>query len=87
MALSDLVLSKGEVIVILSDSTEGIIPADSGAVNFGLVQAVNDLCDTTSVGASVWFDKSKAQGFQIISGQIFYKVQEQFISAADTYLP
>lgn len=83
MALSDLVLSKGEVIVILSDSTEGIIPADSGAVNFGLVQAVNDLCDTTSVGASVWFDKSKAQGFQIISGQIFYKIQEQFISVSE----
>lgn len=83
MALSDLTLSKGEVIVILSDSTEGIIPADSGAVNFGLVQAVNDLCDTTSVGASVWFDKSKAQGFQIISGQIFYKIQEQFISVSE----
>lgn len=33
MALSDLVLSKGEVIVILSDSTQGIVPADSGAVN------------------------------------------------------
>ena len=84
MALSDLILSKGEVVVILSSSSQGIVPADSGAINFGTVQAVNDLCDTTSVGALVWFDKSKAQGFQIISGQVFYKIQEQFISAADT---
>jgi len=87
MALSDLILNKGEVIVILSDSNQGIVPADGGAINFGTVQAVNDLCDTTSVGSVVWFDKSKAQGFMIISGQVFYKVKEEDISATDTYLP
>lgn len=87
MALNDLILSKGEVIVILSNSTQEILPADSGAINFGTVQAVNDLCDTVSVGALVWFDKSKSQGFVIVSGQVFYKIQEQFISAADTYIP
>jgi len=83
MALSDLILNDEEVIVVLSTSLQGIVPADSGALNFGTVQAINDLCDTTSVGASVWFDKSKAQGFMIISGQIFYKVKEQDISASE----
>lgn len=83
MAISDLILNKGEVIVILSTSTQGIVPADGGAVNFGTVQAINDLCDTTSVGESVWFDKTKAQGFMIISGQIFYKLKEQDISASE----
>ena len=83
MALSDLILGEGEVVVILSDSTQGILPADGGAINFGVVQSVNALCDTTSVGASVWFDKSKAQGFMIISGQFFYKVKEDDISASE----
>lgn len=82
MALSDLNLGNGEVVVILSDSTQGIVGVDTG-INFGTVQLVNDLCDTTSVGASVWFDITKAQAFMVISGAIFYKVQEQYISASE----
>lgn len=82
MALSDLVLAKGEVVVILSDSTQGVVGTDD-AINFGVVQKINDLCDSTSVGASVWFDITKAIPFMIISGQKFYKVQEQYISASE----
>lgn len=86
MALSDLVLNKGEVVVILTNSPSEIT-SDEVGVNFGLVQAVNDLCDITSVGATVWFDVTKAIPFMIISGTKFYKVKEQDISASDTYIP
>lgn len=86
MALSDLKLKKGEVIVVLSDSTSGIVSAGV-ALNFGTVQKVNDLCDTTSVGALVLFDVSKAIPFMIISGTVFYTVNEQDISYSEIYIP
>jgi hypothetical protein len=82
MALSDLVLGSGEVVVILSDSTLGIVP-DGVALNFGTVQLVNQLSDKTTVGQSVWFDIKNATPFQVISGQTFYKVQEQYITASE----
>lgn len=82
MALSDLVLAAGELVVILSDSTEGVIGVDTG-INFGTVQLVNDLSDKVSVGNSVWFDISKATAFMIISGTKFYKLLETDISAIE----
>lgn len=82
MALSDLILAKGEVVVIQSDSTQGVVGFQT-SISFGTVQLVNDLCDTTTVGASVWFDVTKAIPFMIISGQVFYKVKEQDISASE----
>lgn len=82
MALSDLTLGSGEVVVILSNSTLSIVPNDT-AINFGTVQLVNQLSDKTTVGQSVWFDISKATPFMIISGQIFYKVNEQYITASE----
>ena len=86
MALSDIILNKGEVIVILANSSLGIAPAGQ-AINFGIVQAINDLCDTTSVGSSVWFDVGKAIPFMIISGQIFYRLKESDIAASESYVP
>lgn len=86
MALSDLILKKGEVVVILSSSINGV--TSSGvALNFGTVQKVNDLCDVTTVGASVQFDVNKAIPFMIISGQIFYRVNEKDISFTETTPP
>lgn len=86
MALTDLVLKKGEVIVILSNSVLGLA-ANGQALNFGTVQAINDLCDTTSIGASVLFDITKALPFMIISGTTFYKVMEDDISFTETPVP
>ena len=82
MALSDLTLNKGEVVVILSDSSLGIT-SDEVAINFGLVQSINDLCDVVSVGQSVWFDITKAIPFIIISGTKFYKVNENDITGIE----
>lgn len=82
MALSDLILAAGELVVILSDSTEGVVGVDTG-INFGTVQLVSDLCDKAVVGQSVWFDISKATAFMIISGTKFYKLLETDISATE----
>lgn len=86
MALTDLVLKKGEVIVTLSNSILGLA-ANGKALNFGTVQAINDLCDTTSIGASVLFDITKALPFRIISGQVFYMIDEKDIIGSETALP
>ena len=42
MALTDIILNKGEVVVTLSGSTLGIT-ANGVALNFGTVQLINDL--------------------------------------------
>jgi hypothetical protein len=82
MALTDIILDKGKIIVILSNSYSGMVGTDV-AFNFGIVQRVNDLCDSTTVGASVNFDITKAKPFQIISGQTFYLVDEEDISSSE----
>jgi len=86
MPLSDLILGGGEVVVILSDSSIGIVGVDTG-VNFGTVQLVNQLSDKTTVGQTVWLDIKKATAFMVISGQVFYKVKETDITAAETFAP
>jgi len=86
MALSDLILNTGEVVVVLSTSELGIAP-DGVALNFGSVQLVNQLSDKTIVGQSVWFDIGKATPFMIISGTTFYRLNESDISARETIIP
>lgn len=86
MALSDIILKNGEVILILSSSEQNIVPAGK-ALNFGLIQRVSQLTNKTTVGQSVWFDIEKAIPFMIISGQIFYKVNEDYITANETIVP
>lgn len=84
--LADLILGSGEVVVILSSSTLGLAP-NGIALNFGTVQSVNDLCDVVAVGNSIWFDIKNAIPFMIISGQTFYKLREEYISAIETEAP
>lgn len=86
MALNDLILPAGKIVVILSDSVLGLAP-NGVALNFGVVQLVNDLCDVTTVGSSIWFDIANAIPFMIISGQVFYKIDESSIISGETYLP
>jgi len=86
MALTDIILQKGEIVVILSNSSLGV--AEAGvALNFGIVQNVNDLCDTVAIGDSVWFDITNAVPFMIISGQKFYRVKETDISGVEYIAP
>jgi hypothetical protein len=85
MALNDLILNKGEIVVILSDSTLGLVSDEIG-LNFGIVQSINDLCDLVTVGQSVWFDIKNAVPFMVISGQKFYKLREEHISGTEPLL-
>ncbi len=82
MALSDIILGRNEIIVILSDSTTGMVGV-SKALNFGTVQKVNQLSDKSVVGQSILFDISKAVPFMIVSGQTFYKVNEDLITLTE----
>jgi hypothetical protein len=82
MALNDLILPSGKIVVIPSISTQNIV-TDGSALNFGTVQMVNDLCDVATAGDSIWFDKSKAIPFMVISGQTYYMVDEQDIVSGE----
>lgn len=86
MALSDLVLPAGKIIIIKSDSIVGL-SANGVGLNFGVVQMVNDLCDVTTVGDSVWIDMTNAVPFMLISGQTYYMVDEKNIISGETLAP
>ena len=87
MALSDLILSAGEVIVVLSSSTTGVVAADGGvAINFGTIQKVSDLSDYT-VGESVMFTLEKATPFTMISANLFYLINENDIRLTEITPP
>lgn len=87
MALSDLILSAGEVVVLLSSSTSGVVAADGAvAINFGTIQKVNDLSDYT-VGQSVMFNLEKTLPFTIISGNVFYLINENDIRLTEITPP
>jgi co-chaperonin GroES (HSP10) len=82
VALSDIILPAGKVIVLKSTSTLQL-NATGVALNFGTVQSVNDLCDVASAGDSIWFNKDKAIPFMVISGRTYYLVDEQDIISSE----
>lgn len=87
MALSDLILAKGKVVVLLSDSINEVVTAEGGiALNFGIVQRVYETSDKTTVGDSVLFDINKSIPFMIISGNVFYLIDETDIQFTETVI-
>lgn len=86
MALSDLILNKGQVIVSLSSSVTGLVPTEGGqALSFGYIQKVNDLSSHT-VGTYVMFNIENSIPFQIISGTIFLLINEIDIQLTEIYI-
>lgn len=87
MALSDLILPKGKVVVLLSESINDVVTAEGGiALNFGSVQRVYETSDKTTVGDSVLFDINKSIPFMIISGNVFYLIDETDIQFTETVI-
>lgn len=86
MALSDITLNKGEVVVTLSSSSLNIAAAGV-ALNFGTVQSINDLCDSVSVGNSIWFNIKDAIPFMLISGITYYRLNESDIAGIENFIP
>lgn len=84
MALSDLKLAAGQVVVSRSDSTLGILGVQV-AMNFGTVQLVNQLSDTYSIGTRVIIsaDLEKVKPFMVISGTYFYLLNESDLSGIE----
>ena len=88
MALNNLILPKGKVIVLLSSSISEVVTAEGGvALNFGSVQRVYDTSDKTTVGDSVLFNINKSTPFTIISGNVFYLIDETDIQFTETVIP
>ena len=88
MALSDLILPKGKVVVLLSESINDVVTAEGGtALNFGSVQRVYETSDKTTVGDSVLFNINKSTPFKIISGNVFYLIDETDIQFTETVIP
>lgn len=80
MALSDIILKNGEVVVAATDSTLGILSAGT-ALNFGIVAAVNQLSDKTVVGSYVRYDNSKITPFMLDGDTVtYYLVNETDLS-------
>ena len=87
MALSDLILPKWKVVVLLSESINDVVTAEGGtALNFGSVQRVYETSDKTTVGDSVLFDINKSIPFMIISGNVFYLIDETDIQFTETVI-
>ena len=86
MALSDLTLAEGEVVVISSDSYAGVVGVDI-ALNFGIVQLTASGATDYIVGDSVGFKSDDAIAFMIISGQTFYKVNTDNIEFKEVIPP
>jgi len=84
MALSDITLGKGEVLLTQSDSGLGIIPLDN-TIMFGVIQAVNDLCDTVIVGDYVMFNPTKTRRL-MYGSTIYYISTEENISGVETII-
>jgi len=85
--LSDLILAKGKVIVLLSESINEVVTAEGGvALNFGSVQRVYETSDKTTVGDSVLFNINQSTPFTIISGNVFYLIDEKDILFTETII-
>lgn len=87
MGLSDLILNKGDVILIESSSVTGLNATSGGTgLNFGTIQKVSDLSELT-IGTSVMFNIEKAITFTIISGNYFLLVNERDIQLTEITPP
>lgn len=86
MALSDLNLPAGKIIVMASGSAANVVSAGV-ALNFGSVQKINELTDNFVVGQSVMFNVNDGTPFSIISGTKFYLIDEKDAFFTETDLP
>jgi len=84
MALTDLKLSAGQVVVVRSASNLQLVGVQK-ALNFGTIQLVNGLSDSYSIGDSVLLkiDLEKETPFMVISGTYFYLINETDISGKE----
>lgn len=85
MALSDIILPKGKLIVTVVNSPIGI-NADSNVMNTGYVEVINDLCDSVAVGDYVFYFTEGAIKFNTDENSTYYLINETYLFK-ENYLP
>lgn len=88
MALTDLKLAAGQVVIIRSTSNLSLVGVQR-ALNFGTIQLINSLSDKYVIGNNVLLkiDLEKQTPFMIISGQYYYIINETDISGVEPPAP
>lgn len=82
MALDQIILQAGEVLVTQSNSIAGVTEPTPG-YQFGVVVAVSDLINNAEVGQNVLFDPLKARSTFKISVTIYWIITEDQISITE----
>jgi hypothetical protein len=85
MALTDVVLLRGKMLVTLTTTASGIY-ATSDALTFGTVAFVCELSDNIAVGNTVMFDINGKRTFAHGS-TIYYEVDESEVSLVEVTPP
>ena len=85
MAVSDLILKVGQIILIETDNDSGFQP-DNSSLLFGEVVSVNQLTNLYTVTDRVYFDSSTSQKFNI-SGIAYYLTTEDKVYLTYPYTP
>jgi len=86
MALTDLILNKGDVVVTITETTLGVYGVDSN-INFGEIQLVSQVSNR-NIGEVVRFNKDKAQPFEMTGETgVFYLANEKEIGFSEPIIP
>lgn len=82
MAIPDITLGNGQILLHESSSTLGIVMNDMNLLRFGVVDAVYATADRTVAGDYVMFNPKEAQKF-VYGSTVYYIVMEQNISGTE----
>lgn len=86
MALTDIILNKGEVIVTETSSSLGIFSADK-SIDFGEIKLLSQVSNRL-IGEVVRFNKVNAQSFTMTGeADVFYLTNEKEISFSEPIIP
>lgn len=86
MALTDVILKKGEVVLSLTTTGLGVYGIGSN-IDFGAIELLSQVSNR-NVGEIVSFDKEKSTQFQITGETgVFYLTTENNIGFSETIIP
>ena len=85
MALPDITLQKGQVLLIGVESNTGIV-MDNSPYLFGYIAMVNDLSDSFNAGEYILFDPKGADKF-LFDNVNYYFTTEDKIRFKENYIP
>lgn len=85
--IDDIILQRGKVLVTPGVSGYDLYPvAGSAALTFGLIELICELSDDYEIGQTILFDMTKVEQRFAIGSTIYYKIDENNITLAETPL-